>query len=761
MKSVKLVVTRKLYHNEGWGLFGCKLVNKEDKNLVELNQYNNITIKGQTPELYIDTEYVVDLEDDIERSPKGDSYNIIQVHIPKNTTSKAQYDFLKNIITKTQYENIIKEFPLNTKLKILDAIKNDEIDLTKVKGIKEKLALKIKNLVIQKEDNIYLYNKLIPIGVTEATINTIIAHYKTAQKAIERIDESLYNLCEVKGLGFIKVDGYALLNGEDKEGLKRIEACINYLIHDVTQEGHSWTPINEMIDKAVKLLNINKRNVELFLASIDDLDTNIINVNDGQITSKYYYKVEKEVFENLKRLNNNYKIIIDKSKMNEAIKSAQDILNVTYTDEQELTVMESFKHGVYIINGKGGSGKSTIMKGITEICTSLGLSYKAIALSGRAAQLLTLKGIDASTIHRLLKYNGKGFVYNKDNKLDQDVIILEEASMVNAQLWHSIIIAMKDGAKLIIVGDSGQLSGIGNGDVLRDLLQNKMFTSRELKKIHRQAEDSGIIEIASKVREGQSIVGYNQVLSNSYGVNKDMYLFTYRDKEQLQINTKKIINSRMSKLDRDGLLDFIILVSNKSRGEMSAETINKYSQSIYNDLKKPYVENRVHKFRVEDKVIISGNKYDVHQFESINDYHLNSPIMADDFEPKEFELYNGTIGIVEAISNKKDNESVLVKFEGFDGYIKIDKSELNDLDLAYAITVHKSQGVGCPNVVVLLDYSGFKLLSKQLVYTAITRASKQCILLAESGALNKACKSDSSTFRNTFVGQFIQQELNN
>lgn len=758
MKSVKLEVTRKLFYNNGWGLFACKVVNKEDTNKVELNSFGNITIKGAMPEVYVDTIYTVDLEDSIERSPKGDSYNVIQVHIPKNTSSKAQYDFLKNLITKTQYANIIKEFPPTSKLKILDAIKNDEIDLTIVKGIKEKLALKIKGLVIEKEEHIYIYNKLIPIGVTESTINTIVTHYKTAQVAIQRINESIYNLCEVKGLGFIKVDSYALLNGEDREGFKRIEACINYLIHEETKEGHSWTPINEMIDKAVKLLGIDRYNVDAFLGTLEDSNSNIINVHDGQITSKYYYRTEKELFENLKRLDDNYKIVIDEGKMEQAIQNAQDILGVTYTDEQEETVMESFKHGVYIINGKAGSGKSTIMKGITEICNSLGLSYKAIALSGRAAQLLTLKGIDASTIHRLLKYDGKGFIHNKDCKLEQDVIILEEASMVNAQLWHSILVAMKDGAKLIIVGDSGQLSGIGNGDVLRDLLQNKMFANRELQQIHRQAQDSGIIEVASKVREGENITGYNWEVSNAYGINKDMYVFTYKEKLKLYENAKKIIGSRMSKLNREEVLDFLILVSNKSRGELSAESINKYCQSIYNDLKKPFVENKVHKFRVDDKVIISGNKYTVHMYESINDYHLGSPVM-DNAEPKEHELYNGTIGIVEAINTKKDNESVLVKFEGFDGYIEIAKGDLNDLDLAYAISIHKSQGCTVKNILTLLDFGGYKLLSKQLVYTAITRASEKCIVLAENGALYKACLSDNSSFRNTFVGQFIQQEL--
>lgn len=764
MLSIKVEVKKKLYYKNGWGLFGCEVVKESDKKLIEINSYGNFTIKGNMPELFEGTIYTVDLQDEIERSPKGDSYNVIQVHMPKNTSIKAQYDLLKNITTKTQYNNIIKVFPMSKKIKILDAIKNGEVDLSTVKGFAERNIKKLKNNIIAKEDNIYIYNKLIPIGVTQATVDTIIKHYKSSQTAIQRINESIYNLCEVKGLGFIKVDGYALLNGEDKEGFKRIEACINYIIHEQTKEGHSWTDIADMVEKASELLNINKYHIESFLGTLDmDDKTNILIVNEHQVTSKYYYRIEKEVYNNLKRLDDHYKIVIDERKMEKAIANAQESLGVTYTDEQLTTVTESFKHGVYIINGSAGTGKSTIMKGITEICTSLGLKYKAIALSGRAAQLLTLKGIAASTIHRLLKYDGVGFIHKHDNPLTQDVIILEEASMVNASLWYSIVTAMKSGSKLIIVGDSGQLSGIGNGDVLRDLLHNPKFTSRELKQIHRQAKDSGIIEVASNVREGESITGYNWEVNDAYGINKDMYVFTYKDKAKLHETAKRVIANRLAKTNRDNVMEFLILVSNKSKGELSAVSINKYCQSIYNKLNKPFVKNSTYEFKVSDKVIISGNKYKVHMYQSINDFHLQNPIMTFDEEvndhiPLQHELYNGTMGIVEAINTTKDDESVLVKFEGFDGYIEISKDDLSDLDLAYATTVHRAQGVGVPSVLVLLDFGGFKLLSKQLLYTAITRASAKCIVLAENNALLRACKSDSSNLRKTFIGQLIRED---
>lgn len=766
MIKLQVLITKKLYYGNSWGIYGCETVNPSDRKLVKLNTYGNFTIKGNMyDELIEGRKYVIEIEDEIEKSSRGESYNLIKVHIPKLTSSETQYDFLSTIVTETQYQNIVKKFPPKSKLKIIDAIRNDEIDLTTVYGIGVPTADKIKTTVIEKEELIHLFNKLTPLGVKPNTINKIVEHYKTPQRALNKINQSLYNLCEVKGLGFITVDKYAIEGGEQVDGFKRMEACVNYLVHEFAKEGHSWTSIEEMKVEANKLLNIDSYHLDVFLGSLDLQDseeTNLLDVFNGQITNKYYYKIEKEVYENLHRINDNYKNRIDKSKLDKAIQSAQDKLGVEYTEEQVSTIINSFNEGVYIINGKSGTGKSTIMKGITEICDALGLSYKAVSLSGRAAQLLTLKGIEASTIHRLLGYKGKSFMHNEEFPLSQDVIILEEASMDNAYLWHSVLIAMKDGAKLIIVGDSGQLPAIGNGDVLRDLINNPMFKKFELQQIHRQAQDSGIIEVAGKIREGENITGYNWQLSNSYGVNEDLFIFTFNDREVLHNKAKSIITKQMNKLDSDTIMDFQILVANKSRGELSAVSINNLCQSIYNDLSKESVKNYVYEFRVDDKVIVSGNKYKVHMYNSINDYKKNNPIgeynNLGDFIPTEHSLYNGTIGIVVAVDTSKDNYSCLVKFEGFDGYIKIEKEELKDLDLAYAITIHRGQGMSIQNTLFLLDQSAYKLLSRQLVYTAITRASKKCVVLAENNALNRAVSQDNSGLRRTFVGQFIQQE---
>lgn len=760
--KIKVKIVREIAYKKdsGWGSFAC---DTDDKVEIKYNQYGNFAIAGHVPQFQKGEEVVVELGELVVKG-QYESYPIIRVYLEKPVSSDAQYMFLEyRILTAIQFNAFCDKYPKSKKLKVLDMIKSGELDLTTVKGIGDSTADSIKKKIIANEDNIQIVNKLSPLGISQTMINRIMSHYdNSAHRVIMKVNESVYNLCEVKGLGFKTVDEYALKNGEDMEGSKRIEACVNYLVHDAAGDGHSWTSFEQMTDEAIKLLKIDRRLVEEFLMSIDNKsEGQLLNVNGNQITSKSYYQQEKSILKDLLRIDQNYNPIRDSKLLNEAIQDAEEILNITYTDEQRNVILDSFNHGVYIVNGSAGTGKSTIIKGITEICNKLNLSYKSMALSGRAAQLLVNKGISASTIHRGLGFGKDGFMFNSENELEEDVIILEEASMVNAYLWYSIVQAIKDGAKLIIVGDSGQLSAIGNGDVLRDLLMTKYFNGTELKQIHRQAQDSGIIEVANSIREGNNVTGYNWELSESHGVNSDLYLFTYNDKEVLLENAKDIIHKQMSKLDKRTVMDFQILVANRASGNLSAANINKLCQSIYNkSIGKP-ISNFTYDFKLGDKVINSGNKYDTNIFRTINDYHNDMPVMEEykdaygmtDEKPVEVALYNGTLGII--VDMNLEEQTILVEFEGIDGYVRLTKEQLSDLDLAYAITIHRSQGMSVQNTLVLLDYGAFKLLSKQLAYTAMTRASKKCVLLAENNALHKAIGTDSSGERRTFTYQLI------
>lgn len=781
--EARVKVTKWLHYKDGWGIYGCKVVKSDEP--IKLNSWGNFTIAGNVPtDLIEGKEYSVILGE-LQVKNDRESYPIIQVKMEKLNSVKAQQEFLKSIVTEKQYNAIMKVYP---KEKILDAIMDAKIDLTKVKGIGNKVILLIKEKIREYRDLGSLITKLSPLGVTMNSIQRIAKEFGSPFTATKEINDSIYNLCKIKGFGFKKVDAYAMNSEENPTSIHRIKACLHYIISEQTKEGHSWISKEDLIEKANELLQIELIHIVEFLDTCNDKPIfkevtddegnayekcvnfhEIININ-GFITITHLYLDEHHTYESLKRLNVNYSPPL-MSNVDNTIQQAESELGITYTEEQRLAIKEAMKSGVYVLNGSAGTGKTTILKGIVAICNELKLEYSACALSGKAAQVLASKGIESSTIHRLLKYRGDGFAFDEKTPLPYDVIILDEASMVNANLWNHLTSAIKTGAKLIIVGDSGQLSGIGHGDVMRDLLDSQYFSGRELKQIHRQAEDSGVIEVAHKVRNGEQLTPYvhkdrtEYSFRDTYGNNKDITLFTFNDREVNTETTKKVIQLQIEKINNlstliereQAIKDFQVLVANKSSGNLSTVALNKYVQTLYNPDKKDEksIKHGQYEFKRYDKVIVSGNSYGIPAYELIDDYKLGLPIQFEG-EEKPHDLFNGTIGIIDYVD--VENNCLLVRFEGMeDILICIDEEHLSDLELAYAITVHRSQGLSIPNVLVAIDFTSFMLLSKQLVYTAITRTSGKCVLIAETGALYRAIKNDSSNSRRTFMRYFLKK----
>lgn len=793
-----------------WGIYSCNVLSSEER--IELNGWGNFSIIGTATELFEGKEYNVVLGEIKRDKDRGDSYPLIHVKGEKLLSAKSQREFLESIITTRQYQTIIKAYPNE---KILDFIMDDKVELSKLKGIGQSHIEHIKQKIRDNRELGMLINQLAPLGVTMNSIKTISDHFGSPLTATKKINESFYNLCNIKGFGFKKVDKYAITAGESPTSIHRINACVHYLLKQESSQGHSWIGEEELYQKANELLDIELIHLVEFIDTLDKtvddgilvipevsnvesyyeededntpprpyIDYNkILNIN-SKITLMSCYLDEVHTFQHLKRIDENYTPPM-MSNVNVAISEAELELGISYTDEQRQVIKEALNCGVYVLNGSAGTGKTTVVKGVIKACEELGLSYHACTLSGKASQVLSSKGVTASTIHRLLKFRGESFEHDEYCPLPYDVIILDEASMVNASLWKSLTQAISNGSKLIIVGDSGQLSGIGHGDVMRDLLDSQYFNGRELKQIHRQAEDSGIIEIAHKVRNGTQLTPYVYEGVDTYGLNKDTVLFTYKERNNVTETTNKIIKSQLEKINQlstyereQSILDFQVLVANKSSGNISTLAINKYVQSIYNPIieTEPYVIAGKYYYRKGDKVIVSGNSYEIRVYEVLDDYleevNENEELdewMLEGLSEEEIlqmkqqkanqgevvtDLFNGTIGIVEYVD--EGNKALLIRFEGVDGLILMDEDNLDNLDLAYAITVHRSQGLSIKNVLFALDFTSFMLLSKQLVYTAITRSSNKCVVVAETGALQKAIKTDGSGIRRTFMRDLLK-----
>lgn len=781
-----------------YGIFRCRPMETDAE--VKLNSKGEFNIKGDLPyDLKVGKSYVVYLRNpEYNEKFRNYTYTIDRFETEQLTLPEEQYEFLSTVAT----ENICKQLEaLYPNQPIIDLIFEDKVDFTQVNGLGEKSLENLKEKLELYKDLGKLQNMLKPLGVTIRAIKKIANHFGSPDSAYYTLQKSLYNLCQVKGFGFAKVDEIALKGGTDPQDPLRIRYCLAYILEQQANDGHSWNYREDLKVEALEYLQIEPHLVDTLLDEstyvkgefYDSLDIIVV----GELVSTFgMYYAERSTLDNLDRLLSHYIPLSDDiAAYNYEIDDVQAQLGIVYSEEQRNAIINGLQHGVYIIEGLAGTGKTTIIKAIEQIQSKRGVLTIAVALSGKAANVLSSKGLHAATMHRTLGFNGEGFAHHENSPLSYRWVNLDEAGMANATLWSALVRAIPNGAQFIISGDAGQLAAIGHGDVMRDILGSIRYPKTELKQIHRQAQDSGVIEVAHLVRHGQELTGYNHEMNNIYGANKDLQVITQfkpkkdevvvnpfmSDEEQkeafnpIYVTAKMILDSQIHKIKMSddperALLDFQVICPTKV-GALGVESLNAYAQHIYNKNSEGISKGKI-TFKKDDKVIINGNKYGIKGYETIKDYILDKPLsqetevempFGEDGEtrtetkmlPIPFDLFNGTMGIIKGVF--KDKQEVLVRFEGIDALISIHEDDMDALDLGYAITVHKSQGSSIPNVLFTFDFSAFKLLSKQLVYTALTRTSTgKCLMLCENNALLKALQVDASGNRRTFMRLFLE-----
>jgi exodeoxyribonuclease V alpha subunit len=746
--KVKRIVS---YSEErGSGIFGCEPVHYNQE-LIR-NKYKNVALRGRARPLVEGEVYTIQFEGDY-TDDYGVYYNIIDVETEKLDTIESQNRFLKAILSPTQFETLQKAYPNE---KLVDLIVANQIDTSKTKGIKEKTLDKIKDKIHTNDSLSVVIAGSEGMGFTMNQLHKINDHYKDAAKALHIIQTNIYELCRIDTFGFLTIDKVAMERGDNPYNSNRINSAISYAIQKELDNGHTWIKRGDLLDKLVKLLDLQ---MDSLIGYVNDLAKNdYYYANDNRITFKFVYEQEKAVLEELKRIAYAYKPNVNEHDLHFRIKQVEAEQGFAFTDEQYQVIVEGNEHGVMVVNGKGGVGKTTLMSGIIKVYEYT--NYITVALSGKAAQVLALKGIESSTIHRAIGVN-----QNPDIKvqMEYDLVIGDEFSMVDVPLVLQLLQAIKSGSKLVISGDSGQLPAIGYGDVLRDLLTTDLFPSYELTKVHRQAAKSGILSLANDIRDGKQIMKYNikNTTTETYGELQDQTVIAYSSDTKgnivhdiLNIATaykKKII------VPKD-LFDFQVIVTNKDKKDLSVANLNMEMQKIFNPAESDSIVHRNQTFKINDKVIHKGNSYDISVFYSFEQFIRH--IKEDEKTPLTT-VYNGTMGIIGDVIVSDELEGVLVRFEGQVGDVFIEKKELDKIQLAYALTVHSSQGSGIKHVVFALDYGAFTLLSRQLVYTALTRAIEKGVALVEGNALHRAVTIDASGIRKTFLRDMINTELAN
>ena len=716
--ELKVQVDRKIYYNEdsSFGVFAVKPLTNKDQ--VQLNRYNNITIRGTMPELFVGKEYNVIVTES--NHPKyGHGYDVILVKFNKPTTVEEQQVYIRTILHPRYAEAIIAKYPNH---KIIDMIQNDTFDYTGIKGIKKARFEKIKRDLLSNLEIQDILIDLKDLKLTPKAARKILDHFGSAILAVKKIRENIYCLTDIHGFGFKTVDEFALNRGDSKYNKNRIIAGIKYLLIQEEQNGHSWISLETVLKEGEKLLEIDKKYIHDTINELKNNNQNELYINDHQIAlyrNYYYEKRIKEMLFDLLRAESTIRIKdIDKK-----IAEIEQEYGVTYTHEQKNAIHLACENNVFILNGRGGTGKTFTLKAILKILEDY--EHICCALSGKASKIMSSHGLNAMTIHRALEYDGKNFTYNEENKLPYPIIVVDEAGMNSNYIMYCLISAIREGSKLIIVGDSGQLSPIGAGNVFDDLIKSKTLPMQELTIVQRQAQKSGILLCANQIRDGKQILGSDEFGKHVFGELKDFVVLSERNKENI-INKVLLISEKY----KNRVQDFQVICGVKERGELSVKKLNIKLQQIFNPEKKPFIERHGYCYKVGDKIIQNGNNY----------YD---------------EVFNGTLGYI--IDVRPALNEIYIQFEDKDELVCYKGDDIDQIELAYAITCHRSQGSTIPIVLFVFDYSSYTLLSKQFIYTGITRASKGCIMLCEHRALRYAIRTDHSGKRNTFLKDMLME----
>lgn len=618
-------------------------------------------------------------------------------------------------------KRIVDTFGLST-LKVIDETPNR---LTEVEGIGAKRIEQIQKCWQEQKAirDVMIFLQGHHIGPSLA--QKIYKLY--GDESIVKVQENPYALAKkIFGVGFKTADTIAKNLGFAVSSPHRIDAGIEYLLWEVSGEGHTCLPTEELLKQASALLEIEPPLIE---ERLQTLVTNEHLVTTSLDNTPFYwvrplYLAEIGIARELERLMTSKCSVrtIDTAK---ALAWMEEKMGLRLAAQQKLAAALSLEEKVHIITGGPGTGKSTITKGILRITEKLTNSILLAAPTGRAAKRMSeITRKKAFTIHSLLEfdYNHWGFKKDKDNPLACDLLLIDEASMIDTQLMYALLKATPSHARVIFIGDVDQLPSVGAGNVLKDLILSERITVTELSQIFRQAAGSKIITNAHKINKG-----YFPDISNPEGT--DFIFIEAEEPAEIQSKILHLIQNELPKKYHFNAIDDIQVLAPMRKGGVGIENLNHLLQSHLNPSNAPLFKMGK-TFHLHDKVMQLKNNYDKN-------------------------VFNGDVGRIVSIAAAE--QEMVVDFDG--ELVPYDFSELDELALAYAVSIHKYQGSECPCVIIPVHISHFKLLYRNLVYTGITRGKKLVILIGTKKALFIAIKNDEVKKRFTGLKAFVMQTL--
>ena len=619
--------------------------------------------------------------------------------------------------------------------------------LAEIKGISERKAREICVQVEEKKDLRQAMIYLQKYGISIHLAVKIYQKYGLGTYSV--LEENPYKLADdIEGVGFRTADEIASRIGIHTDSDFRIQSGIFYTLLQSVQEGHVYLEENVLSERAAQLLEVELKDIEKYLMDLA-MAKKVVLKQDGEKVRVYpaqYYYMEMNTARMLKELNINYDEPDDL--IRRRIDKLEEETESTLDEQQKRAVAEAVKHGIFILTGGPGTGKTTTINAMIRYFLSEGMDIRLAAPTGRAAKRMTeTTGYEAQTIHRLLEVSGSpeesskgGFGRNQDNPLETDVVIIDEMSMVDLALMHALLSSGVPGTRVIFVGDRNQLPSVGPGKVLQDLIESHAFPVMMLTRIFRQAQESDIVVNAHRINAGEEVRLDNK--------SRDFFFLKRQDADVIISVILTLIQKKLPRYVKAKMTDIQVLAPMK-KGLLGVERLNRILQQYLNppSVKKQEKEYGERLFRVGDKVMQTKNNYQL-EWEIATKYRLGGD--------KGVGVFNGDIGIVTAIHTY--DETVEVEFDE-KRKVKYPFKMLDELELAYAITIHKSQGSEYPAVVIPLLAGPRQLYCRNLLYTAVTRAKKCVTLVGNETVFREMIQNVDEQKRNTSLAERIQEIL--
>ena len=741
MEEIEGVLTEIIYQNEV-NSYTVGIFETEDEQITIVG-YLPFISKGDTLKL---------LGKFVEHKDYGEQFKIETFEKLMPQTLGALENYLANGNIKgvgpATASKIIQLFGEET----IHILKYEPIKLAQIRGISKEKALEISESFVENWEVWQIVGFLERFGIGAENAKKV--YDLLGVNAISEIEANPYILIDIsRGVDFKQIDNMAIKLGIERENQKRIKSGIKYALIRITYNGHSCTLETNLIEYVKRLLGVSQDSIEEGIINLKANDEIVVEDRDEEhwVYLYTFYNAEKQIAERITKLNNakNVKKI---SNIEKELKIVEKETDMFLSEKQKQAIREINDNNVTIITGGPGTGKTTIIKTILEIYKRK--KYKTIlcAPTGRAAKRMTeTTGEEASTLHRLLEIGkvDEESLFKKDNEykgapIDADIIIVDEVSMVDMFVMSYLLDCIYLGTKLILVGDCDQLPSVGPGSVLKDLISSEKIVTVHLDKIFRQAAKSKIIVNAHRVNNGKPFIEKDSPELEEDS-KEDFFFIKENNQEKILEQVLSLCNGRLRKFGDYDFFENIQVLTPTKKGMLGTKELNKALQNELN----PHRENEPEKssmgavFRIGDRVMQIKNNYDMYWERRIDDsIEVGNGI------------FNGEIGTITNINEKEKN--IRIKFDD-DKVCWYEFNELEQIEHSYCITIHKAQGSEFDVVIMIIPQTAPMLLTRNLLYTGLTRAKKLLIVIGNAQILDYMLKNTDSKKRNTGLEYKLRQ----